>query len=383
LVDSDLEEAQSRGFINFRPLADVYKAEQFDKHTVVFPECYIDGSYAPLIASDGMFDPTAYEAAGVKFVSLVGKESIALVGELAKLADSSNEDQFVAFAKIFGLMGFSRWLADVYSPPRYALNLSDKVHPVPFDPITWIARHAENIRLCFELTDLLDAYDLANSKKGRKKASWKILELFLNSKLFIRMGREEKSPETLQEAEEASAFDPRWHQSFHVDVPEYLILNQKRLLQGVTLENAYQKAMQVLNYAIDGNLSRVHLVLNSPNRNTPLRQQNRFVSHLRIETGMESAYYHLHQMVSKSEGLLLRRCKQCGKAFLAPKSNQHFCPIVGFQKISPCRNQFKTKRSRWKDRLQKETGLSRAKCETALKEHEDNFEAALSSLKSD
>jgi hypothetical protein len=210
-------------------------------------------------------------------------------GELAKLT-RGDEAAVIHFAQRYGMLGYDNLVG------------SDEV--LGGDPVDWLWTHAETIRICLDLTEMLqedrveevEPYlrSVAPPKEERQR-----LQLFPSS-LFIKFAAKGRR-DTLEIAYEE--------------------------------KNSTSLARLVCRNLTNPNIDRIHRELQGHGKTMR--------SFFHFSALIEVAYWQLADIV---EGGRVVRCAECGALFPQKRRSQQYCPAQFRQQQSPCGGRARARR---------------------------------------
>lgn len=231
-----------------------------------------------------------------------------LPGEIAKL-ERNNIASVLAFAHRYGLLGFSE------------LSQQEKQQPYG-DPLLWIWRHAETLRLCLALKSLNDHQETNKLKR-----------------LLFELSREEdRYKEYPTPAVTYARLDKQQTASFFPTSGR----NPEAVVQTL--------AANILCTIVNHNIANLHPWLTWRGKGGSFQQHFLF-------TGLiEVAYWHVANALQGGE---IKRCQLsgCGGLFIQTDQRQRFCP-TGDKRESPCAVRDRVRRKRVRD---KEQGMKHEK----------------------
>ncbi len=204
-----------------------------------------------------------------------------LPGELAKLT-RGDEAAVICFAERYGQLGYDQLVG------------SDEARGG--DPVDWVWTHAETIRICLHLTELLQE-DLVEE-----------VEPYLRS---VAPPKEERQRVQL--------------------LPSSLVIKFAAKGRVDTLEIAYEEkngaslARLVYRDLINPNIDGIHRGLQGHGKDER--------SFFHFSALIEAAYWQLADIV---EGGRVVRCEECGALFPQTRKGQRYCPPQFRQTESPC-----------------------------------------------
>ena len=217
-----------------------------------------------------------------------------------KLAQLQNEDDILDFVNTYDLLGYDRLVPEEHKDGRG-------------ETVSWILAHAATVKLCLELTGMIQKVDLRGIverlaiKNGvMGSISYAILDQVIDKP------------------------DPKISEIGNRPSPSFWVHGAGPL----------ELARHVRRELINGNRRRVYHFLHSVG--------DRDVDVIGFGSLIEAIYHHLADTVTQGRGV--RPCKECGTYFVHSRRGQKFCPPPLGWKDSKCAVRHRVRDNRAKAR---------------------------------
>lgn len=227
-----------------------------------------------------------------------------LPGELAKL-QWGDVDAVLKFARVYGTLGYRAFIP---------LEVWVRGGTIPIgDPLLWIWAHADTVKICLELSYLLQEGDAAS------------LRSYLQSLRITDQDIEERCDASFKETLRATPAFERWWEHEN-NWPSAVVATRGAItlmrwggpaLKLRTNDEVNALTRQIRRSLINENIAGIHRVLLDDGRKDGLFWE--------FGALIEMVYWHVANAV---DGRQFKRCEadNCGALFVQTDPRQHFCP---------------------------------------------------------
>ena len=413
----DFKEAHSRGFGSAHIVANSYKVQSIESQYLSWPHIQPD---LPSRETMPPWPDVETEDAFWRRVDRVGraidptaKSNSSLASDLAKLSASPWElegtEPYLQFARKWGLMGFTNLYRHLHNlgveTPSWVQSRYGRHPPLPpndYDPVDWLAAHADTISFLLRLIQAWHEYEKRVSSlysedldrrvqaERERQEFWEgeggglALDKVLYQRELYQAARDPTERRFLAGTEVGASFSGRENEA-QVPTKEREFVYARRLDRESVLVFRPETpvgdiAIGVIHQIINSNLEGMSPRLLPASR---LRERKKLpyadVGFLLVAP-IQACYLHLMNMASGAAGIHLKKCDQCGSLFITPHDKRDYCPSPTMSKESPCAAKKRLKRHRDPKRLHSRTGAALEECKQALRDSDDDFDLAVALL---